>query len=328
MYTGKVLEIYRHFNLSELTQEDPEVKAWLGQSYRAIGPYYEHNGKAPASGLSFEEQKVLLPEILGIEPEDKDFRRAVIQFYHELVTSIPKEGKKLQVSLTNDNEPLSKNNMPINVKDYVTMRHIIGHPEVAKTKEEAERVYFKKYFILDPDGVTKNAVKINELEDKSMVLYMKHKDDMIKTDQILTMMGVNIKGMKAEDKLLKLKGFAQKNVNMNEHEQKDAFNKFISVCEDKDLEYKYLIQEMIGAQYLQRVGNNIVYAESGIKIGDNMDDAVLYFRNPKNSRELNLLKAQYSLKVKKSDAYLPKDADPEVSTDQDVKPKQSKQKAE
>jgi hypothetical protein len=69
---------------------------------------------------------------------------------------------------------------------------------------------------------------------------------------------------------------------------------------------------MIGAQYLRRVGMNIVYTETGDKVGDNIDDAVLFFKNPKNSRALNLLKAEYQAKIKKGKDYLPKE-DPATS---------------
>lgn len=308
MYNGKVIEVHRHFNLVEMSQEDPEVKAWLGQSYRGIGPYFE--GKTTATGLTFEEQKYLLPELLGIEPTDKDFRKTVVRFYDELVTSIPKEGLKLQISLENDDQELSATNMPLNIKDYIVYRHIKRHPNVAKTKAEAEMLYGKRYYIVDPDGVSQEAVKINDLEDTAFAVYSKYKDDAIKIDQILTMLGVNIKGMKQEDKVLKLKSYAKKDNTLNDHNQKSAFERFIKTAEDKNLEYKYLIQEMIGAQYLARVGNNIVYAETGKKIGDNMEDAVLFFKNLKNSRELNLLKAQYQLLIKKGDEYLPKEDGP------------------
>lgn len=313
MYNGKLLEVHRHFNMIEMSQEDPEVKAWLGQSYRAIGPYFEPGGKVIASGLNFEEQKLLLPEVLGIEPSDKDFRKSVTNFYHEMITKVPKDGIKLQVSLGNDNEPLSSGNMPLNVPDYIKMRHILSHPEVAKDKTEAERNYVARFYIVDPDHVMKGAIDVNTLEDKATVVYMKYKDDMIKVDQILTVLGINIKSLSHTDKVLKLKGFVKKDSKYNEVEQTEIFERFIKVAEDKDLEYKYLIQEMIGAQYLQRVGNNIVYKESGEKIGDNIEDAVLFFKNAKNSRALNLLKAEYQHKVKKGERYLPKE-NPEKET--------------
>lgn len=306
LYNGKVIEVHRQFNMLALAQEDPEVKAWYGQSFRGIGPYM-HN-KTSASGLDFNEQKLLLPEIIGMESSDKDFRRAVTLFYHEILTPVRASGLKLQVSLHDDNAPLSENNMPVNVKDYIIYRHLLGHPDVAPNAYEAERQYNKKYYIVDPDGASLASVALNDLEDKATAVYMKHKDDAIKRDQILTMLGVNIKTMSDGDKILKLKEFSKRNTKLNEFEQKDAFNRFTTTADDKDLEYRYLIQEMIGAQYLTTVGTAIHLSESGDAVGENMDKTVMYYKNPKNSRALNLLKAEYLIKVKKGEEYLPKEA--------------------
>jgi len=302
---GKLIEIHRHFNLVEMSQDDPEVKAWLGGSYRGIGPYYKD--KTTATGLSFTEQKLLLPEYLGIEPTDKDFRTRVNRFYDEIVTSVPKEGLVLQIGLQDDEKELSDTNMPLNIADFVRYRHLVGHRDVAGSKVEAEKTYGKRFYIHDPEKAIKGAVNINDLEDKATTLYMKFKDDVIKTDQILTMMGINIRLMTGQEKVLKLKAASQKNAKLSTLEQEDAFKRFISIATDQDIEYKYLITEMIGSQYLTRSNNYILYAESGTKIGDNMQEAVLYFKNPKHSRELNLLKAEYLTKIKKGDAYLPKD---------------------
>lgn len=315
-YTGKTIKIQRHFNMIEMSQEDPEVTAWLGQAYKAIGPYFDNGGKSVGKGLTFEEQKLLLPDLLGVEPHEREWRNKVDTFYHEFLTKIPKQGLELHISLQDDNAPLSTTNMPQNLMDYIRMRHIMSHPQVGKDQADAEKHQHKRFYIVDPDNVAKGAIDVNTLEDKATVVYMKYKDDQIKIDQILTVLGVNIKSMKHEDKVLKLKSFVKKDSKFNEIEQTESFQRFIEAAEDKDLEYKYLIQEMIGAQYLQRVGNNIIYKESGKKIGDNLQDTVLYFKNPKNSRDLNLLKAEYQLKIKKGDKYLPKENPEPVINDQ------------
>lgn len=312
LYTGKTVEIHRHFSLVEMSQTDPEVKAWLGMSYRAIGPYFD--GKNTATGLSFEEQRLLLPELLGIEHGDKDFRRTVIKFYDELITSVPKDGIKLRIGLENDKEKISESNKPLYIRDYITYRHAVNHPEVAKDRAEAERFSVtKKFYILDPDKTSEQAQTINALEDQAMSVYFTCKDSKIKIDQVLTMLGVNIKGMKHDEKVIKLKSFATRDSKLNEVEQKKSFDNFIKTAQDKDLEYKYLIQEMIAIQYLRRAGNNILYSESGKPLGENMEDAVLQLKNAKNSRELNLMKAQYIAKVKDgTKEYLPKEEEVET----------------
>lgn len=317
-YKGKIIEVHRQFNVLALAQNDPEVKAWYGQAFRGIGPYW-HN-KGPGSGLTFDEEKVLLPELVRVEATDKNFRAVVTNFYHEFLTKIPKEGIKLQVSLKDDNQECSEDNMPLNVKDYVTYRHIKDHPDVAPNQMEAERGYNKKYYIVDPEGASKEAMKVNELEDKATAVYMKYKDDIIRQDQILTMLGVNIRGMKTEDKILKLKDFTRKDAKSNEYEQKEVFSRFIKIAEDKDLEYRYLIQEMVGAQYLTKVGTAIHLTESGDTIASDMDGAVMYYKNPKNSKELNILRAAYLTKIKNDTSYLPKEVKAEpVKTEKEAK---------
>lgn len=307
---SKIIEVRRHFNLVEMSQEDPEVKAWLGESFKPIGPYFD--GKVTATGLEFAEQKLLLPELLGIEYTDKDFRRSVMNHYDNLMYNIPKDGLKLEIGLEDDNLALGATlpdgslNMPISIKDYLKYRHLVGHPHVAENQEEAQRGYIKKFYVHDPNKATAVALSINSLEDKAFELYMRFKDDTVKVDQILTMMGRNVDSLK-KDKILVLKDFSKKSTKLSEAEQKESFQKFINICEDKDLEMKFLIQEGIAIQYLKRVGQSIVYSETGRQIGENMAEAVLYFKNPKYSRELNLLKAEYQTKSKKGTSYLPKE---------------------
>jgi len=118
-------------------------------------------------------------------------------------------------------------------------------------------------------------------------------------------MGVNIINLKKEEKVMRLRDFTKTQPKLNEHEQKEYFNRFIAVCEDKDLSIKYLIEELIGAQFLTRVGETILVKETGERIGDNMAEAVLYVTNAKHTRFLNQLKAQYHLKIRKGVFDLP-----------------------
>lgn len=295
---SKTIEIHRHFNLVEMSQEDPQVKAWLGESYRPIGPYFD--GKAVATGLSFTEQNLLMPDVLGIEKTDKDFRKAVTNFFHELVTNIPKTGLTLEIGLEDDTKGLGETNLPLNTKDYIIYRHALKHPNVASNKTEAEKYIIKRFYIVDPNQVSLDAMKLNTLEDKAQTLYFKFKDDITKVDQVLTMMGVNIRKMGKNEKVIELKRLSKSDTTLGGPVQKERLSRFIQICEDSDLEMKYLIQELIGFQVLQQVGTHILLTENGEKIGDNMQDAVLYLKNPKNSRILNLLKSEYQMKSKKS----------------------------
>lgn len=314
----KTIEIHRHFNLVEMSQEDPEVKAWLGQAYKPIGPYFKD--KVTGTGLERYELKALMATSsgVGLEPTDRAFTLAVQNFYDNLITNVGEKGLRLEIGLDIDDAPISdveikdkernvitRYNMPINIKDYIVYRHALQHPHVALSKAAAEKTYGKTHYILDPKLVLAESVRVNDLEDKAFALYMMYKDDVIKVDQILTLMGIDIEKMDKTGKILRLKGFATKDNKHSAPKQKEVFQNFIDICNDKDLEMKYLIEEAIGIQYLKRAGNAIYFRESGKEIGDDMAAAVLYFKNEKNSRQLNLLRAEYKEKSRKSKANIP-----------------------
>lgn len=294
----KFIEVKRFFGLIEEAQADPDVQSWLGESYRAIGPYFVN--KAVATGLTFDEQKLLLPEYLGLEASDRDFRKKVEEKYHEFTTPIPKGGVKLNIGLENNDKAVSETNKPHVMKDYLAYRHLVGSSEVAMDEIEAKRNPLKKFYIVDPDKVSGEAIDNNKLEDKALEFYFKEKDNELKVNQILTLMGsTKVYDMKPDEKKIKLKSYAQRQNGMNEYQQKELYKKFIDVCEDKDLEFKFLIQELVGAQVLERIGSNILLKETGEKLGDSVKDAVLFLKNAKNTRMLNKLKAEYETKVRK-----------------------------
>lgn len=294
----KFIEVKRFYGLIEEAQSDDSVKEWLGESWKPIGPYWDK--KAVGTGLTFEEQRILLPEYLGIEATDKDFRKKVENTYHEMLTPVPKHGLKLNIGLREDNnEPVSETNFPIVLKDYLAYRHLIGSSEVAESEFEAKRNPIKKFYLVDPDKVSGEAVSINKLEDEVLQLYFKHKDDDLKVDMILSLMNVSgVYNMKKDDKQIKLKEFATRRPNLNEYQQKEMYNKFKSVATDKDLETKYLITSLIGAQVLEKVGTAILFKETGEKIGDTVKEAVLFLNNAKNTRFTNKLRAEYNMKVR------------------------------
>lgn len=294
---SKTIEVYKYMSFSEMSQTDPEVKAWFDGAFRPIGPYFQ--GRRTATGLTFEEQRLLMPELINIEPDNRaEFRKTVQDYFDSILHRVPSEGLKLEVGLEDDNLPLSESNMPINVRDYVSYRHLKGSPKVAANLEEAESNPIKTFYIVDPEIVTGETMKLNKLEDEALTNYFKFKDDVIKVDQVLTMLGVNIKEMDSQSKLLKFKSSASKNKDLSEAEQREGFTRFIDLCKDPDLGLKYMVQELIGAQVLERVGTAILIKESGQKMGDNLRETVFFLKNHKNTRVLNILKAEYQMKVK------------------------------
>lgn len=301
---SRIIEIHRHLSFAEGAQSDPEVKAWFDGAFRPIGPYFE--GKKTATGLSFDELSLLMPDIIGVESDNKqEFRREVRDYFDSILHRVPSNGLKLEIGLENDNLPLGRDNLPLNIKDYVAYRHIKGSPKVAMSLDGAEKDPTKNFYIVDPEEVTSETLKLNALEDEALTQYFQFKDDDVKVDQVLTMMGVNIRGMDHSDKVIKFKSMVIRNENLSEPDQRSAFMRFIDLCKDPDLSMKYMVQELIGAQVLEKVGTAILLKESGQKLGDNLRETIMFLNNDKNSRILNMLKAEYQAKIKFGSSFSP-----------------------
>jgi hypothetical protein len=261
-----------------------------------------------------------MPYLHGVEADDRDFRKTTENFFHSMLTKVPPQGLKLEIGLENDSLPVGEGNMPLNIQNFVVYRHAIGHPSLAMSRDSADRDPTKHFYIEDPDHISSVDIEINSLEDKAIAAYFKYKDDELKVDQILTVLGTNLKGLTQSDKTLKLKSYSRKTEGKGEVEQRAELQRFVDVCDDSDLAVKYLLQELVGAQILERAGSNIIVKETGQLIGENVKAAVLYLKNPKNSKMYNMLRGQYQTIVRK-EAPVPDLSEPApIPADVDITP--------
>lgn len=294
---SKIVFVHRLISFAQAAHTDKDVQQWFGSSFQAIGPFWK--GKTVFTGLTSLEQKILMPHLHSTEYSDKDFRKKTEDYFVNILTKIPANGLKLEIGLEDDGAAISETNMPVNIENYVAYKHLKNYPLVAPSKDEAEKDPTKKFYIFDPAASTKTNVDLNKIEDGAIKAYFDFKDDVMKVDQVLTMLGFDIRRLTSEGKTIKLKELAKRPNGKSEEEQKAALEKFINICNDKDLGVKFLIHELVGAQVLQKVGTNILDKETGNSIGDNLQDAVLYLTNPKNSKDYNVYRAKYDNLISK-----------------------------
>ena len=66
--------------------------------------------------------------------------------------------------------------------------------------------------------------------------------------------------------------------------------KFLKIAIDKNLDMRAEIEEMVGAGVIRKIGNQHIYGEE--TIGENITDTIIYFKNKKNSGQVNAMRAQ------------------------------------
>lgn len=261
---------------------------FMSMSKKSIGSFWENSfSKTQGSGLNFEEQKLLLPTIVDCEPEDRNFRAKVAEYYAAIKTLVPfDKGRALEIGLIMSNsEPVGEKNQPLNLADYLTYRHAIAHPLVAISKQEAENNMLKEYYVFDGQAQEDFELAQSKNKDEALELYLKIKKTPEKVDMLLTLLDTDprvFRGKNAEAlKLDKLKALSE-----------SIPDKFVSEFKDNLFEERYTVQTMINTGVLTKVGEKIFNTETGETIGHDMLESIAWIKDKANSETFGMLKAR------------------------------------
>ena len=268
---------------------NPELAMdYFADSKRSIGSYFK--GKKPGSGLSIEEENFLLRNIIGLDPSDRDYKKERDNYYADISTKIPISGLKLEIGLSKSNEaPVSIENFPLDLDDYMAYRHAIGHPtDVAPTKEDSIGNPITKFYLDDPEATNIKELEIFTNQKEAIAKYLQIENDTASVNMYLTNFNIDVSKIREDKRSYKLKELVE-----NEP------LKFIKMVADPNIKPKYQILSCIQTNILKRVGTRILVTESSEEIGRDMEEAVQYWKDDINSAQVNLIKARYKEFAKK-----------------------------
>lgn len=297
-----IVFIRRIYNFLQEQNLSDDTRDYFDSGIKVIGSQWRVTGSIHESGMTREEEQIVLPEIIGhyggyTDPRDRgEFMQKRENFYiNKVVTKVPGEGLRLEVGLEKPDEPLSENNLPKNVMDYVRWRHAAAHPLVGLDLAQAEASPgIIKFYIDDQKASVEAAKELNDWEDKALIIYSDAVRNFDKTEMLLTLMGQNIENFDESEYTLRLKKIATLDDNLSDAANLHRLKRFVAVAGDKDMQNNYEIIQMISADILQKHGMRIVIGETGAEIGATMKEAVLWMKDKKNAKQVNILKAQYS----------------------------------
>ena len=258
---SRIVEIFRRPNTSSLPDE-----VFL-DAKRKIGSVFNGNGK-PLIGLSLSEIKKYMPAVIGVADSDPTFYRQVDRYFLNISINIPTEGTKLDVSTDDNGEP-------INVVDWIKFKYVKVYPYCAKDQHSLVRA--SKFYILDRQEELdkKHIASSKRKEAYKTLLGLSQKEQ----DFLLTLMGYKVELLDAKQKEITIEGEVDKDPST-----------FISLASDKNLELKALVEQLISAEVLRRIGTSIINGDE--TIGQTLDDAVIYLKDKKNSAVLVSMKAR------------------------------------
>ena len=230
--------------------------------------------RQPLKGFSPEEEKKYMTGLLDVSPEHQDWPRHSKIFWSELTIPVGFTGVELEIGLTKDGEP-------INIMDYLKYKFAIKHPHVALTEAEMSQSAAKRFYIQDTkrDELKRfNEIQVKKDADK---LFIQLSSDTKNMKRVLRLLSNNL-----NPDTLTLEQIENALYDIKSADPK----KFLRVAEDKNLETKAEIDEMITMSVLRKIGNQVIFIDE--VIGETMEDAVIYLKNKKNSGTLTTLRAK------------------------------------
>lgn len=282
----------------------------LSATKNSIGSYFagKHSSRK-GTGLNDVEVQLLLPLVLDMDSSDRDFRKAVADYYTEIDTNVPYlTGRELDITLESEQEDIydllkgkskvRKGNMPLNTEDYVRFRHALSYPGTQPSFKEAKGNLLCDFYIEDPEQEINTKIGKIEIEDAAMADYQAIKNDATKSRMIVTLLRqwlpkkANmpqpiIHKLQASEITLLLRELAIRQPE-----------KFHEIANDELVQKKYMVDELLSVGLLRRTQNVIFITDDNTSIGDSLKDAVMYLFDAKNSHKLNELKALYKEKTK------------------------------
>jgi hypothetical protein len=289
----KTVTIFRSKSFFETSQ--PGAAAYLAKSKQSIGGYWASpQSKAVGKGLTPTQERILLPPIIDVDADDRDFRKEVKAFYEGLETKVPYIGGiTLTISLEDDSKELSKDNLPINIMDYLRYKHALGHPEVAESFDLAEGDLMKNYYVHDPSTVKDRKADLRKTKDEAMQAYLNISNNPEKVDNVLALLGEDPRKYTAAERLDLLQAKAASNVHAE-------LTTFIGTVADKQLEIKGFIKKLVATGILKTVGTRYMFTDTSAIIGNDLEETVLELQDEaKNSETIIVLKAKLQDAMKK-----------------------------
>lgn len=231
-----------------------------------ISAYLDKTGVL-VTGLNSEEEK----EYEGLLRMDEGKLSKYSEYWNEYAIIMYDKEKEFDLS---------------KVEDSLAFRFLKAHKNVANSWDELSDWPYATYVITDDikDAVTKNTN--HDIKIKASVLFSKLSIDQMSS--LLKLYSGNINNNNVPTEVVKSKLFEA---------MEDDPDKFIELVEDKALETKLMISQLVALKILRKNRNAYYYGED--VLGHDLDDTVGHIDNPENQGLKVALKQELAKKNKK-----------------------------
>lgn len=266
-----------------------------------IGSYADRNTGEVVIPISLEEQFILMPDLVGFDPEDRQFKKAVKNYFAELTLTIT-DTDFVTLNATHTKFYNDKNELvnieTENISDYLMYHQVITHPRVCADTKKAP-LKFQTNVIAEVIHEDKQAEKFQRTLELKSIAYsalnkfiadFKHNSYL--TEYVIR--EISKKGaIKSECKILNVNATGEEILNALQHD-----------CEA----YPEIVGEILNQDHIDLISliafaikSNIIYDVQGafyfndILVGNNEQEILAFMLTPENSGLLSQVKTKAEL---------------------------------
>lgn len=270
-------EVYiRRVRQSTLPGDEGDSKSKIGSSMK---------NRTSLRGLTAEEEKLYLPEIIGSNPNNPNWAKDTEEYWRSISVDVPNTatGLKLEIGWQYNTEKdrderRKENGRPINVSDYVLYRYCLVYSRVANSADDIYKSPKIMFYIYNRKEEVNQQVSNVRLVQKAYAKYLEivAKPSTIRNVLNLLKVGVGQK-MSEEEQLIAIDSVV-----------KNRPQDFLNVIDDSDFDYRVLIDKAVRAKHLTILPNTETYQYGDEVWAYSTKELIVKLKDENNKKKLQL----------------------------------------
>lgn len=276
-------------------------KSMQNEVSKSIGSEFAKGSRDTIRGLTHLQERVYLPNILGVQTNDPNFPLKAKDFWSDFTITPTVEGLRLNIATTKSKvstkvtkegievDEIIEIDTPVDWDSYIVYNFAMKSSRVAKTKEERTNIGMYDFYLVDLAEEQDKKVSDFEVKDKADGIYVRLTID-TKWEQNEDKINWILEVMKDKKKFIDVESMdkTEKKMSLSQHKETNP-REFISVVEDDNLEHKAFLNKCLSNRVILKEGNN--YFNQDENIGS---DATVssWFKSPVNSAKVLQLKSR------------------------------------
>ena len=239
----------------------------IDDTYAHLGGGFDSETGSTLRGISFDEEKALLPDIISCSPSSMDWSTKTKDFWDKFDIPVPNYGKilnitteKIKFQIPGEGGKIIDIDRPQVTLDYLIYRYALKHSEVAKNLEECLALKEKQFYIEDQDAEIKAKTTTLDVKNKAKAKYLELCAGEVKDESVLKAVAYNTKelhGASIPTKLPELLVF------LDTVAEKYPAG-FYAAASDPNLKDRAFVSQLLDYQIITSAGNQIYDETQGI----------------------------------------------------------------